>query len=100
MEPHSCQKPWIPPPFFEQRSPSAVDQQIALHRSLLRIEVDDGRLEHPVLVRTTRVDRQRGAESDRTLALMDVAMERERRPVGQDRLADRVRADRDERLAT
>src|SRR4029077_166038 len=56
-------------------TPSAVDQQIALHRALLLIEVDDRRLQDAILVRTARVDRERGADLHGALALVDVAME-------------------------
>src|SRR3954451_12570221 len=68
----------------------AVDQQIALHRSLLRVEVDDGSLEDAVLVRAARVDRQRRTELHGPLAFMDVAVERKRWAIGEDRLADRL----------
>ena len=48
--PLRCRQPWAPP--------SAVDQQIALHLALLRIEIDDRRLEDAVLVGAPGVDRQ------------------------------------------
>ena len=77
----------------------AVDQQIALHRSLLLIEVDDRRLEDAVLVGASGVDGEGLADPDRALALVDVAVERQQRLVRQDRVADGARADRDQRLA-
>src|SRR5437899_9137011 len=73
-------------------SSSSVDQLVALD-SFLGVELDDRPHEHPFLVRAARVDRQRLADLDRALALVDVAVERQERLMPLDRRPDRGRAD-------
>src|SRR4030081_1847719 len=76
----------IPSSFFQL----AVDELVALD-AFLGVEVDDRGHQHPLLVGASGIDRERLAELHRTLALMDVAVQRQHRLVFVDRLAHRLR---------
>src|SRR5512140_490099 len=54
---------------------SAVDQQVLLHLAFLRVQVDDRRLEDPVLVGAAGVDGQRATDLHRPPAFVDVTVE-------------------------
>src|SRR3979411_3170406 len=82
----------LPPPS------SSVDQLIALD-AFPGIELDDRSHEHSLLVRAAGIDRQRLAELHRTLALVDVAVQRQQRLVLLDRRSHRGRANRPKRPA-
>src|ERR671931_2011979 len=77
---------------------SAVHELVVLHLVLPRVDRDDRRLEDALLVRAPRVQRQRLADPRRALALVDVTVEGEHRLEPLDRVADRRRTDRLERL--
>src|SRR5207249_593190 len=55
-------------------SSSTVDQDVVLDLCLLRIELDDRRLEDALLVRASRIHCQRLPEPNPSLALVDVSV--------------------------
>src|ERR1700738_3163653 len=73
-----------------------VDELVALD-SFLGVEVDDRRHQNPLLVGAPRVDRERLAELDRTLALVNVPVQGQQGLVLVDGLTDSCRADRAQR---